>query len=81
MALVLPEGNGDPLREFLLGPVDCLSDLVVITPARRAGDAGSNPGSGDNCFLKLLLYGLVLDYNTEYTRMVTFRIRCHSNIT
>ena len=42
---MLPEGNGDPIRkEFLLGP-------VVIAPARRAGDPGSNPGQGDNFFL------------------------------
>ena len=51
MALVLPEGKGDPIREeFLLGPVDRLSGLVVITPARRAGDPGSKPGPGDNIF-------------------------------
>ena len=30
MALVLPEDNGDPIREeFLLGPVDRLGGLVV----------------------------------------------------
>ena len=41
MALVLPEGNGDPIREeFLLGPVDRLGGLVVIAQARRAGDPG-----------------------------------------
>ena len=51
MALVLPEGKGDPIREeFLLGPVDCLGGLVVIAPARRAGDPGSNPGPGENFF-------------------------------
>ena len=49
MALVLPEGNGDPIREeFLLGPVDRLGGLVVIALARRAGDPGSNPGPGEN---------------------------------
>jgi hypothetical protein len=38
MALVLPECNGDPIREeFLLGPVDRLGGLVVIAPAHRAG--------------------------------------------
>ena len=42
---MLPEGKGDPIRdEFLLGPVDHLGDLVVIAPARRAGDPGSIPG-------------------------------------
>ena len=52
MALVLPEGKGHPIREeFLLGPVDRLGGLVVIAPARRAGDPGSNPGPGENFFL------------------------------
>ena len=51
MALVLPEGEGDPIREeFLLGPVDRLGDLVVIAPARRAGDPDSNRGPGENFF-------------------------------
>ena len=51
MALVLPEGKGDPIRkELLLGPVDRLSGLVVVAPARRAGDLGSNPGPGENFF-------------------------------
>ena len=55
MALVLPEGNGDPIREeFLLGQVDRLSGLVVIAPARRAGDPGSNPGPGENLFSKII---------------------------
>ena len=59
MALVLPEGNGDPIREeFLLGPVDRLGGLVVIAPACRAGDPGSNPGPGENLALKLLIYDL-----------------------
>ena len=51
MALVLPEGKGDPIREeFLLGPVDRLGGLVVTAPARRAGDPGSIPGPGENVF-------------------------------
>ena len=51
MALVLPEGKGDPIREeFLLGPVGRLGGLVVIVPALRAGDMGSNPGPGENFF-------------------------------
>ena len=51
MTLVLPEGNGGPIREeFLLGSVDRLGGLVVIAPARRAGDPGSNPGVGENLF-------------------------------
>ena len=52
MALVLPEGKEDPIREeFLLGPVDCLGRLMIIAPAHRAGDPGSIPGSGENFFL------------------------------
>ena len=51
MALVLPEGKEDPIREeFLLGPLDRLRGLVVIAPAHRAGDPGSNPGPGENFF-------------------------------
>ena len=51
MALVLPEGNVDPIREeFLLGPVNHLGGLVVIAPAHRAGDPVSNPGPGENFF-------------------------------
>ena len=58
MALVcFPEGDGDLIREdFWLGPVDRLGGLVVIAPARRAGDPGSNPGPGENFSLKLLIY-------------------------
>ena len=64
MALVLPEGKGDPIREeFLLGPVDRLGGLVVIAPARRAGDPGSNPGPGENFSLKLLIYDLPDGYS------------------
>ena len=51
MALVLLEGKGDPI--ILLGPVDHLDGLVVIAPARRAGDPGSNPGPDENFSLKL----------------------------
>ena len=36
---MLPVGKGDPIREeFLLGALDHLGGLVVIAPARRAGD-------------------------------------------
>ena len=51
MALVLPEGKGDPIREeFQLGPVDYLGGLVVRAPMCKAGDPGSNPGPGENFF-------------------------------
>ena len=47
MALVLPEGKGDPIREeFLLDPVDRLGGLVVIAPMRIAGDPGLIPSPG-----------------------------------
>ena len=50
------EGDGDLIREeFWLGPVDRLGGLVVIAPARRAGDPGSNPSPGKNFSLKLLI--------------------------
>ena len=39
-------------------PVDCLGGLVVIAPARRAGDPGSILGPGENFSLKLLIYDL-----------------------
>ena len=52
MALVLPKGKGDRIREeFQFGPVDRPGGLVVIAPAGRAGDPGSNPGPGENFFL------------------------------
>ena len=57
---MLPEGKGDTIREeFLLGPVDHLAGLVVIAPTHRAGDPGSNPGSGKNFSLKLLMLNKV----------------------
>ena len=37
-------------------PVDRLVGLVVIAPAGRAEDPGSNPGPGENFFLNLLMY-------------------------
>ena len=46
-------------EEFLLDPVDRLGGLVVIAPARRAGD----PGSGENFFPKLLIYDLPDGYS------------------
>ena len=49
--------RGDQIREeFLLSPVDRPSGLVVIAPARRAGDPGLNPGPDENFPLKLLMY-------------------------
>ena len=40
-----------------------LGSLVVIAPARRAGDPGSNPGPGENFSLKLLTYDLSDGYS------------------
>ena len=52
---IVHKGKGDPIREeFLLGPVDRLGVLVVIAPMRRAGDAGSNPGPGENFFSQII---------------------------
>ena len=66
MALVLPEGKGDPIREeFLLGPVDRLGGLVVTAPARRAGDPGSNPGPGENFFSYIINIIYVVYYNID----------------
>ena len=39
-----------------------LGGLMVIAPARRAGDPGSNPGPGANVSLKLLFIGLSVIY-------------------
>ena len=57
MALVcFPEGDGDLIREeFYIDPEERLGSIVVIAPARRAGDPGWNPGSGENFSLKLLI--------------------------
>ena len=45
--------------------MDRLGVLVVIAPAGRAGDPGSNPGPGENFSLKLLI---------STCQMVTFKI-------
>ena len=42
---------------------DRLGGLLVIEPARRAGDPGLNPGPGKNFSLKLLIYDLPDDYS------------------
>ena len=42
-------------EEFWLGPADRLGGLVVIAPARRAGDPGSIPGPGSNFSLEFKL--------------------------
>ena len=43
--------------------MDRLGGLVVIAPARRAGDPGSNPGPGENFSLKLLICDLPDGYS------------------
>ena len=56
--------RGNPIREeFLIGPVDRLGDLVVIAPARIAGDPGSNPGPARIFSLNLLIYDLPDGYS------------------
>ena len=39
--------------------MDCLGSLVVIAPARRTGDPGSNPCPGENFSLKLLIIKII----------------------
>ena len=49
-----PEGNGDLIKEeFQLGPVDLWVAQLVGAPAHKAGDQGSNPGTGKNLSIKL----------------------------
>ena len=43
--------------------MDRLIGLVVIAPARRAGNSGSNPGPGENFSLELLIYDLPDGYS------------------
>ena len=43
--------------------MDRLDGLVVIAPARRAGDPGSIPGPSENFSLKLLIYDLPDGYS------------------
>ena len=43
--------------------MDRLGGLVVIAPACRAGDPGSNPGPGKTFSLKLLIYDLSEGYS------------------
>ena len=40
-----------------------LGGIVVIAPARRAGDPCSNPGPGENFFPKLLICDLTDGYS------------------
>ena len=47
----------------MLGPADHLGGLVVIAPARRAGDPGLIPSPGENFSLKLLIYDLSEGYS------------------
>ena len=78
MALVFPRGYGDLIREeFQLGPVDRLGGLVVITPAHRAGDLGSNPGVGENFSLKLLMMTSIYKIRTvsRYSQNTKYRLQ------
>ena len=43
--------------------MDLLGGLVVIAPARRAGDPGSNPGPGENFFSKIINLKFFFIYN------------------
>ena len=46
--------------------MDHQGGLVVLAPARRAGDPVSNPGPGENFSLKLLIYDLPDGYSESY---------------
>ena len=46
--------------------MDRQGGLVVIAPARRAGDPGSIPGPGESFFLNLLVYDLPDGYSESY---------------
>ena len=48
---------------------DRLGGLVVIAPARRAGDPGSIPGPGENFSLKLLTENYESHTNTSGFRL------------
>ena len=53
MALVFPGGLWGFNKRRILGPVDRLGGLLVIAPARRVRDPGSNPGPGEKFSLVL----------------------------
>ena len=64
MALVLPEGKGNPIREeFLLGPVDCLGGLVVIAQRVELDTRARSLVEEGICYLKLLIYDLPDGYS------------------
>ena len=53
-----------------------LGGLVVIAPARRAGDSGSIPCPGENFSLKLLIYDLPDGHseNSIFIKIIQFHI-------
>ena len=51
--------------------MDLLSGLVVIAPACRAGDPGSNPCPGENFSLKLLINFCILQIWTGTIPSIT----------
>ena len=54
--------------------MDRLGGLVVIAPARRAGDPGSNPGPGENFCLKLLIYIYIYNHMRVYVCVYLFDV-------
>ena len=52
--------------------MDRLGGLVVIAPARRAGDPGSNPGPGENFSLKLLCISEKLQIEDAYRENMVY---------
>ena len=45
---------------------------MVIAPARRAGDLGSNPGPSENFSIKLLIYDLSEGYSKAKNLIITY---------
>ena len=54
--------------------MDRLGGLLVIAPAHRSGDPGSNPGPGDNFSLNLLIYIYIYIYIYSSVRFDTMNI-------
>ena len=52
--------------------MDRLGGLMVIAPAHRAGDPGSNPGPSENFSLKLLISVKVVFLDNNFDMMLKY---------
>ena len=60
--------------------MDRLGGLVIIAPARRAGDPGSNPGPDENFSLKCLISTCqIVIMKAKFTYIHTISIRVLEN--